>query len=84
METLGLIFLVIEIGGYMLLRYIGSNEKLKPILGESVHNCYICSSNDLILVSIHDSVFGKYIYPYTSITDILKDWEEVEVGVRVK
>lgn len=66
----------------MFLRYIGSNEKLKSILGDSVCNCDICSSNDLILFSIHDSCFGEYIHPYTSIADILKDWEEV--GVRVK
>lgn len=66
----------------MFLRYIGSNEKLKAILRDSIYNCDICSSNDLILFSIHDSGFGEYIYPYTSISDILKDWEEV--GVRVK
>lgn len=66
----------------MFLRYIGSNEELKSILGDSIRNCDICSSNDLILFSIHDSCFGEYIYPYTSIADILKDWEEV--GVRVK
>lgn len=66
----------------MFLRYIGSNEKLKSISGDSICNCDICSSNDLILFSIHDSGFGEYVYPYTSIADILKDWEEV--GVRVK
>lgn len=66
----------------MFLKYIGGNEKLKSILGDSICNCDICSSNDLILFSIHGSGFGEYIYPYTSIADILKDWEEV--GVRVK
>lgn len=57
----------------MFLKYIGSNEKLKSILGDSVRNCDICSSNDQTLFSIHDSGFGEYIYPYTSISDILKD-----------
>lgn len=66
----------------MFLRYIGSNEKLKSILGDSICNCDICSSHDLILFSIHDSGFGEYIYPYASIADILKDWEEL--GVKVK
>ena len=66
----------------MFLRYIGSNEELKSTLGSYVWDCDIYSSNGLILFRIHDSVFGKYIYPYTSIADILKDWEEV--GVRVK
>ena len=68
----------------MFLRYIGSNEVLKSILGSSGLDCDIYSSNDLILFRIHDTVFGKYIHPYKSIADILKDWEEVGVGVRVK
>lgn len=57
----------------MFLKYIGSNEKLKSVSGDSVRECGICSSNDQILFSIHDPGFGEYIYPCTSVSDILKD-----------
>lgn len=68
----------------MLLKYIGEDEILKEIIGDTPRQVSVCALNDRFLLNV-DVGYGtkastNLALAYRSFRDILKNWEEVEAS----
>ena len=66
----------------MLLRYVGEDETLKEMLGDTPRQVSICALNDRFLLNIDIGYGSKastnLTLAYRSFWDIFKNWEEVD------
>ena len=68
----------------MLLKYIGENEILKEMFGDTPRQVRVCTLNDRFLLNVDVGYGSKastnLALAYRSFWDILKNWEEVEAS----
>ena len=68
----------------MLLRYIGEDEILKEMLGDTPRQVSVCTLNDRFLLNVNvgygSKASGNIALAYRSFRDILENWEEVEAS----
>ena len=68
----------------MLLRYVGEDEILKEMLGDTPRQVSVCALNDRFLLNVDvgygTKASGNIALAYRSFRDILKNWEEVEAS----
>ena len=68
----------------MLLRYVGEDESLKEIFGDTPRQVSVCTLNDRFLLNVdvgyETKASGNITLAYQSFRDILKNWEEVEAS----
>ena len=68
----------------MLLKYIGEDEILKEMFGDTPRQVSVCTLNDRFLlnadVGYGSKASGSIALAYRSFRDILKNWEEVEAS----
>lgn len=68
----------------MLLRYVGEDEILKEMFGDTPRQVSVCTLNDRFLLNVDvgygTKASGSIALAYRSFRDILKNWEEVEAS----
>ena len=68
----------------MLLKYIGEDEILKEMFGDTPRQVSVCTLNDRFLLNVDVGYGSKastnLALAYRSFHGILKNWEEVEVS----
>lgn len=68
----------------MLLRYVGEDEILKEMFGDTPRQVSVCTLNDRFLLNVDvgygSKASGSIALAYRSFRDILKNWEEVEAS----
>ena len=68
----------------MLLRYIGEDEILKEMFGDTPRQVSVCTLNDRFLLNVDvgyvSNASTSLALAYRSFRDILKNWEEVEAS----
>lgn len=68
----------------MLLKYIGEDEILKEMFGDTPRQVSVCTLNDRFLLNVDvgygSKASGSIALAYRSFRDILKNWEEVEAS----
>ena len=68
----------------MLLKYIGEDEILKEMFGDTPRQVSVCTLNDRFLLNVdvgyETKASGNITLAYQSFRDILKNWEEVEAS----
>ena len=68
----------------MLLRYVGEDEILKEMFGDTPRQVSVCTLNDRFLLNVdvgyETKASGNITLAYQSFRDILKNWEEVEAS----
>ena len=68
----------------MLLKYIGEDEILKEMFGDTPRQVSVCTLNDRFLLNVdvgyETKASGNMTLAYRRFRDILKDWEEVEAS----
>ena len=68
----------------MLLKYIGKDEILKEMLGDTPIQVSVRTLNDRFLLNVDvgygTKASGNIALAYRSFRDILKNWEEVEAS----
>ena len=68
----------------MLLKYVGEDEILKEMLGDTPRQVSVRTLNDRFLLNVDvgygTKASGNIALAYRSFRDILKNWEEVEAS----
>ena len=66
----------------MLLKYIGEDEILKEMFGDTPRQVSVCTLKDRFLLNVdvgyETKASGNMTLAYRSFRDILKNWEEVD------
>ena len=62
----------------LTFKYIGEDKSRMEIMGDKAHNCNVYTIEHGILLTVKDLYWGSsYFCAYETLTDLLKDWEEV-------